>query len=57
MWEISKKVKERRLRCYVHETRREEDYVGRRVIGIEVHGKMRIGRPSVKWLDCMKEDL
>ena len=35
--------------------RREEDYVGRRVMGIEVQGK-RKGRPKRRWLDSARAD-
>ena len=33
--EISKKVQERRMRWYRHVMRRDEEYVGKRVMGIE----------------------
>ena len=36
--EISKKVHERRMRWYGHVMRRDEEYVGKRVMGIEVQG-------------------
>ena len=34
--EISKKVQESRLKWYGHVLRREEEYVGKRVVGMEV---------------------
>ena len=37
--EISKKVQESRLKWYGHVLRREDEYVGKRVIGMEVRGK------------------
>ena len=37
--EISKKVQESRLKLYGHVLRREEEYVGKRVMGMEVWGK------------------
>ena len=37
--EISKKVQERRLQWYGHVMRRDEDYVGRKVMEMEVPGK------------------
>ena len=43
--EISKKVQERRMRWYRHVMRRDEEYVGKRVMGIEVQGSRR-GRPK-----------
>ena len=50
--EISKKVQERRLRWYGHVMRRDEEYVGKRVmgdgsLGIEVQGSRRRGGRTV----------
>ena len=39
--EISKKVQESRLKWYGHVWRREDEYVGSRVMGMEVPGKRR----------------
>ena len=39
MGEISKKVQESRLKWYGHVLRREDEYVGNRVMGMEVSGK------------------
>ena len=55
MEEISKKVQESRLKWYGRVLRREEEYVGKRVMLMEVMGKRRICRP--KWLDTIKNDL
>ena len=41
--EISKKVQESRLKWYGHVLRREEEYVGRRVMVMEVPWKIRKG--------------
>ena len=54
--ETSKKVQERRMRWYGHVTRRDEEYVGKRAMGIEVRGSRR-GRPKKRWADCVKDDL
>ena len=43
--EISKKFQERRMRWYGHVMRRDEEYVGKRAMGIEVQGSRR-GRPK-----------
>ena len=55
--EISKKVQETRLKWYGHVLRRKEEYVGKRVMGMEVPGKRRRGRPKRRWLDNIKNDL
>ena len=55
--EISKKVQERRMRWYGHVMRRDEEYVGKRVMGIEVQGSRRRGRPKKRCADCVKDDL
>ena len=48
IWEIPEKVPERGGRggAYGHVLRREEEYVGKRVIVMEVTGKRRRGRPK-----------
>ena len=42
--EISKKVQESRLKWHGHVLRREDEYVGKRVMGVEVPGERRRGR-------------
>ena len=55
--EISKKVQESRLKWYGHVLRREDDHVGKRVMGMEVPGKRRRGRPKRRWLDNIRNNL
>ena len=55
--EISKKVQESRLKWYGHVLRREDEYVGKRVTGMEVPGKRRRGRPKRRCLDSIRNDL
>ena len=55
--EISKKVQESRLKWYGHVLRREDECVGKRVMGMEVPGKRRRGRPKWEWLDSIRNDL
>ena len=52
--EISKKVQESRLKWYGHVLRREDEYVGKRVMETE---KRRRGRPKRRWLDTIGNDL
>ena len=44
--EMSKKVQESRLKWYGHVLRREEEYVGKILMVMEVPGKRRRGRPK-----------
>ena len=55
--EISKKVQESRLKWYGHVLRREDECVGKRVMGMEVPEKRRRGRPKWEWLDSIRNDL
>ena len=55
--EISKKVQESRIKWYGHVSRREDEYVGKRVLGMEVPGKRRRGRPKRRWMDNIRNDL
>ena len=55
--EIAKKVQERRLQWYGHVMRREEDYIGKRVMAMEVQGRRGRGRPRRRWMDSVNEDL
>ena len=58
--EISKKVQESKLKWYGHVLRREDEYVGKRVMAMEVPGKRRRGRPKRRWLvsgtTCQREN-
>ena len=55
--EISMKVQESRLKWYGHVLRREYEYVGKRVMGMEVPGSRRRGRPKRRWMDTIGNDL
>jgi len=55
--EVSKKVQERRLQWYGHVKRRDDQYIGNRVLGMEVDGRRKRGRPKRRWKDCVEEDL
>ena len=55
--EASAKAQEKRMQWYGHVKRRDEDYVGRRVMAMEVTGRRRRGRPRLRWKDRLREDL
>ena len=51
-------LRKRRLRWYGHVLRRDDSYVGKRVLALKVKGTRKRGRPRGRWLeDCVKEDL
>ena len=54
---ISKKNQGRRLQWYGHVKRREEEYVVRRVMEMEVLGGRGRGRPKQRWMDNVREDM
>ena len=51
------KMKEGSLRWYEHVTRRDQEYVGRKVMKLELPGKRKRGRPKRRFLDGVKEDM
>ena len=51
------KMREGRKRWYGHVMRRDQEYVGRKMMEIELQGKMRRGRPKRRFLDVVKEDM
>ena len=45
------------LKWYGHVLTREDECIGKRLMGMEVPGKRRRGRPKRRWLDSIKNDL
>ena len=54
---LGMKMREGRLRWYGHVMRRDQEYVGRRVIEKELPGKRKRGRPKKRFLDVAMEDM
>ena len=54
---MSVKTRESRLRWFGHVKRRDESYVGKRVLNLEVEGKRKRGRPKGRWVDLLKADM
>ena len=55
--QLGMKMREGRLRWYEHVMRRDQEYVGRKMIEMELSGKRRRGRPKRRFLDVVKEDM
>ena len=51
------KMREGRLRLYGHVMRRDQEYVGKKMMEMELSGKRRRGRPKKRFLDVLKEDM
>ena len=54
---LGMKIREDRLRWYGHVMRRDQEYVGRKIMEMELPGKRRRGRPKKRFLDVVKEDM
>jgi len=54
--EMSKNIHDRRLQWYGHVMRRSENYVGKRVMTLQVEGTRGRGRPKRRWMESVKED-
>ena len=50
-------MQESRLKWYGHVLRREDVYIGKRVMAMEVLEKRRRGRSKRRWLDNIRNDL
>ena len=54
---LEMKMREGRLRWYGYVMRRDQEYVGRKMMKMELPGKRRRGRPKRRFLDVVKEDI
>ena len=54
---LGDKLRNARLRWYGHVKRREEDYVGKRMMEMSVPGRRKIGRPRRRWMYLVREDM
>ena len=54
---LGMKMREGRLRWYGHAMGRDQEYVGRKMMKMELLGKKKRGRPKRRFLDVVKEDM
>ncbi|KAK3509068.1 hypothetical protein QTP70_020206 [Hemibagrus guttatus] len=54
---LGDKVREARLRWFGHVQRRESEYIGRRMLDIELPGRRQRGRPKRRYMDGINEDM
>ena len=54
---FGEKTREARLRWYGHLRRKDEGYIGRRMLRMELPGKRKRGRPKRRFMDVVKEDM
>ena len=55
--QASKKITEKRLKWYGHVRRMKEEHIVRRMLDVDLPGKRRRGRPSLRWKDACKRDM
>ena len=55
-WE-GEKTREARLRWYGNVRRKDDGYIGRRMLRMELQGKRKRGRPKRRFMDVVKEDM
>ena len=54
---LGMKMREGRLRWYGHVMQRDQEYVGRKMMEMELPRKRKRGRPKRRFLDVVKEDM
>ncbi|XP_051788839.1 uncharacterized protein LOC127529415 [Erpetoichthys calabaricus] len=54
---LGDKVRVVRLRWFGHVQRRDAEYIGRRILRIELPGKRKRGRPKRRFMDVVREDM
>ena len=54
---FGEKTREARMGWYGHLRRKEDGYIGRRMLRMELPGKRKRGRPKRRFMDVVKEDM
>ena len=57
MGTFGEKAREARLRWYGHLRRKDDGYIGKRMLRMELPGKRKGGRPKRWFMDVVKEDM
>ena len=57
MYPMAECLREKTLRWFGYEQRRDEDDATRMILQMKVDGKRNRGRPKLRWRDLMKEDM
>ena len=57
MGRFGEKTREARLRWYGHVRRKYDGYIWRRMLGMDLPGKRKWGRPKRRFMDVVKEDM
>ena len=55
--QIGDKVREARLKWYKNVFIRNAEYIGKRLLCLELPGKRRRGRPKTRFMDVVREDM
>ncbi|XP_068206233.1 uncharacterized protein [Palaemon carinicauda] len=55
--DVSKEIQEKRLHRFGHVMRGDQEYVGRRLLEMDVPGRRRMGRPKRMWRECVIADM
>ena len=54
---FGEKTREAKLRCYEHALGKDDGYIGRRMLRMELPGKRKRGWPKRRFIDVVKEDM
>ncbi|KAL0810991.1 hypothetical protein ABMA28_010282 [Loxostege sticticalis] len=55
--DIADKLQENRLRWFGHVKRRPPEYIGNRTLNLNIPGRRKRGRPKLRWLSVVKNDM
>ena len=54
---FGEKTQKARLRWHGHVRRKDDGYIGRRMLRVELPGRRKRGRPKRRFMDVVKEDM